>query len=77
MEDHRLRPGRRHTYAIVRLDDLPPDANDRVTVVKVLDTTDRETAEREASRLNEVSASPNSRYFAQVTRLVEPHDDVA
>ncbi len=71
--DPRMRMGRRHVYAIVRLDQWS-QGEEGVTVVRVLDTTDREVAEREAVRLNEVNVSKPCRYFAQVTRLVAVED---
>ena len=68
-EDPRLQRGRRHVYAIVRLDEYS-QGEASVTVVKILDTTDRELAGREVARLNELNAERGSRYFAQVTRLL-------
>jgi hypothetical protein len=57
-----------HVYAIVRFDSLKSLENN-ATVVKVLRS--RVLAEREASRLREISKGKHCTYSVQTTRFVE------
>ena len=59
-----------HVFAIVRVDtfhDPATPVQDTVTVKKIV--WDKEVAEREVARLNELNATKGAIYFYEITRL--------